>query len=623
MRSRSLISALSLVVLLAACRDETNTGGRSEGGNPSDGGSPSNGGGGNPPADGGAGAGPSNGGGGQGAGAGPSNGGGGNGPQGGFGGNGGTGPQGGTGGEGGAPPAGENCIDGVDNDGDLVIDCLDSECMAQAVCGDLVINELDYDNIGADADEFIEIYNAGIGPIDLDGLAFIRVNGADGTVYGGATGIQLTGTLDADSYLVIASATVVVDPGATNVLLSGNIQNGNPDAVALYDANHQVVIDALAYGGAVESAVIDGLTFDLTPAAATTALDSNSQAVSLIRFPNGSDTNNDVTDWSATTIITPGADNQQGAVPETNCSDGVDNNGNGEIDCDDAACDGISCDANGSTCVTMVCTCPGGSMETACNDGLDNDCDGDIDCGDVNCDAAPICGEDCDDGIDNNGDTLVDCVDPVCAGQSCGPNGLTCAGIVCACPGGATESVCNDSIDNNCNGQTDCADTACSAAPSCTAIVFINEIHYDNAGTDAGEGVEIAATAGLDLTGYSIVHYNGSTGAIISTTALSGVVPNQSNGFGTVFFAIVPLQNDNEGLALVGPGNVVIQFLSYEGAVTATAGPATGMTAVLIPVSEASTPAGESLQLTGTYPAFTWAASATATPNAVNNAQTF
>jgi hypothetical protein len=43
-------------------------------------------------------------------------------------------------------------------------------------------------------------------------------------------------------------------------------------------------------------------------------------------------------------------------------------------------------------------------------------------------------------------------------------------------------------------------------------VVFINEIHYDNAGTDVGEGVEIAGTAGTDLTGWSIIPYNGNGG---------------------------------------------------------------------------------------------------------------
>ena len=39
--------------------------------------------------------------------------------------------------------------------------------------------------------------------------------------------------------------------------------------------------------------------------------------------------------------------------------------------------------------------------------------------------------------------------------------------------------------------------------------VFINEIHYDNAGTDMGEAIEVAGPAGEGLSGWSIVLYNG------------------------------------------------------------------------------------------------------------------
>ncbi len=34
------------------------------------------------------------------------------------------------------------------------------------------------------------------------------------------------------------------------------------------------------------------------------------------------------------------------------------------------------------------------------------------------------------------------------------------------------------------------------------STIFINEIHYDNTGGDAGEGVEIAGPAGTDLSGW-------------------------------------------------------------------------------------------------------------------------
>ncbi len=48
--------------------------------------------------------------------------------------------------------------------------------------------------------------------------------------------------------------------------------------------------------------------------------------------------------------------------------------------------------------------------------------------------------------------------------------------------------------------------------------VFVNEIHYDNTGTDEGEAIEIAGPAGTDLNGWSLVLYNGANGAVYGTT---------------------------------------------------------------------------------------------------------
>src|SRR5687768_441192 len=67
--------------------------------------------------------------------------------------------------------------------------------------------------------------------------------------------------------------------------------------------------------------------------------------------------------------------------------------------------------------------------------------------------------------------------------------------------------------------------------------VFINEIHYDNTGTDAGEFVEVAGPAGTNLADYSIVLYNGSGGAPYDTDALGGIIPNQQNGYGAISLA--------------------------------------------------------------------------------------
>lgn len=50
-----------------------------------------------------------------------------------------------------------------------------------------------------------------------------------------------------------------------------------------------------------------------------------------------------------------------------------------------------------------------------CNDGIDNDNDGFIDCDDFDCDSDPNCAiEICDDGIDNDNDGFIDCDDIDC-----------------------------------------------------------------------------------------------------------------------------------------------------------------------------------------------------------------
>lgn len=74
---------------------------------------------------------------------------------------------------------------------------------------------------------------------------------------------------------------------------------------------------------------------------------------------------------------------------ETSCTDGVDNDGDELVDCDDTDCE----------CLVIECS-----------DGEDNDGDGLIDCYDPDCGCEAVC----DDGIDNDGDGLTDCDDDDC-----------------------------------------------------------------------------------------------------------------------------------------------------------------------------------------------------------------
>ena len=157
--------------------------------------------------------------------------------------------------------------------------------------------------------------------------------------------------------------------------------------------------------------------------------------------------------------------------------------------------------------------------------------------------------------------------------------------------------------------------------------IFISEIHYDNAGTDANEGIEITGPANTNLAGWSLILYNGNNRNSYNTRILSGIIPNQQNNFGSLFFSYPAngIQNGPDAIALVDNNNKVIQFLSYEGTFTAANGPAIGLTSINIGVSQNAAPIGQSLQLIGTgttYADFTWT-SATNSYGTINTDQTF
>ncbi len=149
----------------------------------------------------------------------------------------------------------------------------------------------------------------------------------------------------------------------------------------------------------------------------------------------------------------------------------------------------------------------------------------------------------------------------------------------------------------------------------------------------AGEFIEVAATAGTDFTGWSIVRYNGLNGAVYAGTITSpfagGIVADETGtgfGFRSISFAVDGLQNGApDGFALVNNLGRSSQFLSYEGVFTAAGGPASGMLSIDIGLSEnGAGPIGGALALTGTgsaYSDFTWALTTGATVGAANTGQ--
>lgn len=156
----------------------------------------------------------------------------------------------------------------------------------------LVINEVDYDQVGTDAGGYVEIANSGSSAAALDGIALVLVNGGDNAEYARAA---LTGSLAAGAYLKIDI----------------EAQNGAPDGVALVDTASKALLDALSYEGEITAATIDGQSYNLVEGTALAAavLDSNTVDGSLSRIPDKQDTNNAASDWVFTTTKTPGVAN--------------------------------------------------------------------------------------------------------------------------------------------------------------------------------------------------------------------------------------------------------------------------------------------------------------------------
>ena len=160
-----------------------------------------------------------------------------------------------------------------------------------------------------------------------------------------------------------------------------------------------------------------------------------------------------------------------------------------------------------------------------------------------------------------------------------------------------------------------------TAAPPTTP--YLSEIHYDNTGVDSGEFVEVHLPAGTTSAGLSVVLYNGSGGVTYDTDPLPPVTaPGGAPAVAVLTYPEGGLQNGSpDGIALVDTGGAVLEFVSYEGAFTATNGPAAGLTSRDIGVAEAGTePAGRSLSRvydSGTE-ALVWQSPAAATPGAVN-----
>ena len=121
-----------------------------------------------------------------------------------------------------------------------------------------------------------------------------------------------------------------------------------------------------------------------------------------------------------------------------NCKNGIDDDGDGLIDCADV----FQC--AGET------DCGFEDRNFNCADGIDNDGDTDIDCADSQCDCTGV--EICNNRLDDDGDGLVDCADTV--GVS------NCIDFI------GCERECNNGVDDDGDGFFDYYDGDCVDSPN-------------------------------------------------------------------------------------------------------------------------------------------------------------
>ena len=165
----------------------------------------------------------------------------------------------------------------------------------------------------------------------------------------------------------------------------------------------------------------------------------------------------------------------------------------------------------GSGELEIIFTPGGGTPVEVCNNGVDDDGDGAVDCADPDCAADPACTgtpvENCSNGVDDDGDGAVDCADTDCAGDpACGPPsaGDECVDAIAAVLG-------SNAVDTT--GATDSTDLSDPSQCSGTFLgQFVQDIWYSF--TPASDGLLTADLCNLVNFDSDIAIYSGTCDAL-------------------------------------------------------------------------------------------------------------
>ncbi|NJL27571.1 MAG: lamin tail domain-containing protein, partial [Thermoanaerobaculia bacterium] len=417
---------------------------------------------------------------------------------------------------------------------------------ASPAAAQLVINEIDYDQVGADAAEWLELKNTSGGVINLDNYTVELVNGNGG-------GAAVYDTIDlpnvnlaaGDYYVICANAATVPNCDLDDAPNTDFIQNGAPDAIGLRLSG--VLVDAVSYEGSTGAPYTEGT--------GASAADSNTIAfLGVSRFPDGTDTNNNNADVSLR-CITPGASN---VMASTSCPNpAVPVLVINEIDYDQAGTDtaefieiknggssNVDLDpyevrlVNAAGTVYQTIDLPAfvlavGDYYVVCtNAATVSGCDLDIspDTAAIN-DGAPAAvalatGGTVVDTVSYEGDTPAPYTEGTGTGLMDDP-AIAFAGISRFPDGTDTGANATDLSPRCISPGLANVMASSSCVPPVTPSLVINEIDYDQSGADAAEFLELKNTGAvllnLDPVTVELVNGNGGGAAIYVTIDLPNV----------------------------------------------------------------------------------------------------
>jgi len=303
----------------------------------------------------------------------------------------------------------EICDDGFDNDADDAVDCSDSDCFGAAgacdvemLCADGLDNDGDGDVDCADTADCTGQIGCFCGDGFVSGTETCDDGNADDTD-GCSNTCQITAescappaVVSSNSYQFAGADWSVVtdDLELTDDTCTGR-SGGQGELVFQVDlaAGETVVLRELesSFDG-----VLSILSGACSGASACHASGDFSESTGQRYTASSAETVYAVVEsWSS--IEDDAFDIRIDTHPPEDCTNGMDDNADGLVDCEESWCFGKS----------------GCTVETVCGDGADNDADGSYDCGDSDCMGVGGCncgdgtvgaGESCEDGNTINGD---------------------------------------------------------------------------------------------------------------------------------------------------------------------------------------------------------------------------